>query len=61
MIKYIKYLLVFLLATGFVACSEDEGAQILGGSVLSAANIDVKIHHLMMLLSTIPDFEILAL
>jgi hypothetical protein len=30
MIKYIKYLLVFLLATGFVACSEDEGAQILG-------------------------------
>ena len=30
-------------------------------SVLSAANIDVKIHHLMMLLSTIPDFEILAL
>ena len=29
-------------------------------SVLSAANIDVKIHHLMMLLSTIPDFEILA-
>lgn len=31
MIKYIKYLLVFLLATGFVACSEDEGAQILGG------------------------------
>ena len=32
-----------------------------GGSVLSAANIDVKIHHLMMLLSTIPDLEILAL
>ena len=31
MIKYIKYLLVFLLSTGFVACSEDEGAQILGG------------------------------
>lgn len=31
MIKYIKYLLVFLLATGFVACSEDEGARILGG------------------------------
>ncbi len=30
-------------------------------SVLSAANIDVKIHHLMMLLSTIPDLEILAL
>ena len=30
-------------------------------SVLSAANIDVKIHHLMMLLSTILDFEILAL
>ena len=29
-------------------------------SVLSAANI-VKIHHLMMLLSTIPDLEILAL
>lgn len=29
-------------------------------SVLSAANIDVKIHHLMMLLSTIPDLEILA-
>ena len=29
-------------------------------SVLSAANIDVKIHHLMMLLSTIPDVEILA-
>lgn len=30
-------------------------------SVLSAANIDVKIHHLMTLLSTIPDLEILAL
>ena len=30
-------------------------------SVLSAANIDVKIYHLMMLLSTIPDLEILAL
>ena len=30
-------------------------------SVLSAANIDVKIRHLMMLLSTIPDLEILAL
>jgi len=30
-------------------------------SVLSAANIDVKIHHLMMLLSTTPDIEILAL
>ena len=30
-------------------------------SVLSAANTDVKIHHLMMLLSTIPDLEILAL
>lgn len=30
-------------------------------SVLSAANIDVKIHHLMMLLRTIPDLEILAL
>lgn len=30
-------------------------------SVLSAANIEVKIHHLMMLLSTIPDIEILAL
>ena len=30
-------------------------------SVLSAANIDVKIHHPMMLLSTIPDLEILAL
>jgi hypothetical protein len=30
-------------------------------SVLSAANIDVKIHHLMMLLSTVPDLEILAL
>ncbi len=30
-------------------------------SVLSAANIDVNIHHLMMLLSTIPDLEILAL
>ena len=30
-------------------------------SVLSATNIDVKIHHLMMLLSTIPDLEILAL
>lgn len=30
-------------------------------SVLSAANIDVKIHHLMMLLSAIPDLEILAL
>ena len=29
--------------------------------MLSAANIDVKIHHLMMLLSTIPDLEILAL
>ena len=28
---------------------------------MSAANIDVKIHHLMMLLSTIPDLEILAL
>ncbi len=26
-------------------------------SVLSAANIDVKIHHLMMLLSTIPDLN----
>ena len=31
MIKYIKYLLVFLLATGFVACSEHEVALILGG------------------------------
>ena len=31
MIKYIKYyLLAFLLVTGSVACSEDEGAQILG-------------------------------
>ena len=30
-------------------------------SVLSAAKFDVKIHHLMMLLSTIPDLEILAL
>lgn len=30
-------------------------------SVLSASNIDLKIHHLMMLLSTIPDLEILAL
>ena len=30
-------------------------------SVLSSANIDVKIHHLMMLLSTIPYLEILAL
>ena len=30
-------------------------------SVLSAANIDVKIHYLMMLLSTIPDLEIIAL
>lgn len=30
-------------------------------SVLSAANIDVKIHHLMMLLSTISDLEIIAL
>ena len=30
-------------------------------SVLSAANIDVKIHHLMTLLSTIPDLEIIAL
>ncbi len=30
-------------------------------SVLSATNIDVKIHHLMMLLSTIPDLEIIAL
>ena len=30
-------------------------------SVLSAANIDTKIHHLMMLLSTIPDLEIIAL
>ena len=30
-------------------------------SVLSTANIDVKIHHLMMLLSTIPDLEIIAL
>jgi hypothetical protein len=30
-------------------------------SVLSEANIDVKIHRLMMLLSTIPDLEILAL
>ena len=30
-------------------------------SVLSEANIDVKIHRLMMLLSTIPDIEILAL
>lgn len=30
-------------------------------SVLSAANIDAKIHHLMMLLSTIPDIEIIAL
>ena len=29
--------------------------------MLSAANIDVKIHHFMMLLSTIPDLEILAL
>ena len=28
-------------------------------SVLSATNIDVKIHHLMMLLRTIPDLEIL--
>ena len=30
-------------------------------SVLSAANIDVKIHHLMRLLSSIPDLDILAL
>lgn len=30
-------------------------------SVLSSENIDVKIHHLMMLLSTIPDLEIIAL
>ena len=30
-------------------------------SVLSASNVDLKIHHLMMLLSTIPDLEILAL
>ena len=30
-------------------------------SVLSEANIDAKIHRLMMLLSTIPDLEILAL
>lgn len=30
-------------------------------SVLSAANIDVKIHHLMMLLSMVPDLEIIAL
>ena len=30
-------------------------------SVLSAANIDVKIHHHMKLLRTIPDLEILAL
>ena len=30
-------------------------------SVLSAANIDVKIHHIMMLLSSIPDLEILTL
>ena len=29
-------------------------------SVLSEANIDVKIHRLMMLLSTIPDLEVLA-
>ena len=32
MIKYLfKYLLIVLLAVGFTACSEDEGAQILGG------------------------------
>lgn len=30
-------------------------------SVLSAANIEAKIHHLMTLLSTIPDLEIIAL
>lgn len=30
-------------------------------SVLSAANIETKIHHLMTLLSTIPDLEIIAL
>lgn len=30
-------------------------------SVLSAANIDAKIHHLMILLSTVPDLEIIAL
>lgn len=30
-------------------------------SVLSAANIDAKIHHLMMLLCTVPDLEIVAL
>lgn len=30
-------------------------------SVLSAANIDIKIHRLMMLLSALPDLEILAL
>ena len=30
-------------------------------SVLSATNIDVKIHHLMMLLSTVPELEIFAL
>ena len=29
-------------------------------SVLSAENIDVKIHHLMMLLSMIPELEIIA-
>ena len=32
MIKHLfKYLLIVLLAGGFTACSEDEGAQILGG------------------------------
>ena len=30
-------------------------------SLLSAANIDIKIHRLMMLLSALPDLEILAL
>ena len=31
MIKYIKYLLGFLLATCVVACSDGEGAEMLGG------------------------------
>lgn len=33
MIRYIKYLLIVLLTLGFAACSEDEGAQIIGSQL----------------------------
>ena len=45
MIKYIKYLLVFLLATGFVACSEDEGAQILGSLYEKGFSCSIQAFH----------------